>query len=105
VAVLQRRHPQQPDRPAESHPLPDWHGEAPAEDEFDTWCQDPVTRFVATAFAVKAEQQAQLWAGMMHTYTDPHILAGMRIELAVRKDCFRAIIESTRSDYIAAIGS
>lgn len=33
----------------------------PSDEEFAAWCRHPVTRYVATAFKIMAEEEKQVW--------------------------------------------
>jgi hypothetical protein len=97
-----RRETEAPPTPPAPPPRPliNWRGEPPTEDEFATWCEDPVTRFVATAYMHKAQQQRVLWESTSwgQGAGSPELL----IELRTRADAFAAVYQSTWSDYAAA---
>lgn len=83
-------------------PKPDAHI-IPTQDEFDAWCQHPVTQFVAEAYRVAAEKQRAAWDGQFDKplYPTNADFSYYRLELKTREDAYRSILENTLPDYIA----
>jgi hypothetical protein len=98
-----------PDRPLKwkpathTHPQPNWPsvGNTPTEDEFATWCEDPVTRFVTTAFLRMAEEQRRAWEAA--SWLGGEANEKLLIELRTRADAYAAIYQTTWEQYVGAI--
>ena len=75
----------------------------PTQDEFDSWCQHPVTRFVAASYAKAADRQKAAWEGYFDKPMIPADIQALRLELKTREDAYRSILESTLADYLAIL--
>lgn len=73
----------------------------PTADEFDAWCEHPVSRWVAAAYAAAADAQAAQWAGYFTSAPgkDAPPLESLRTELFTRMDAYRAFLQTTHKDY------
>jgi hypothetical protein len=82
-------------------PQPETRPIVPTEEEFAAWAEQPVTRFVAQAFALGAEIQRQAWlaASWANGEADPLKL----MELRTRADAYRAFLETTWADYLKTV--
>lgn len=73
----------------------------PTEDEFESWCQQPVTRFVAAAMHAAALTQRDAWERLSWGAgeADPKTLC----ELRTRADAYNAFLETGLREYVAII--
>lgn len=94
-----RRLPQ-PDRGPTPSPQPPT-AVGPTAEEFEEWCENPVTRFVAHAYRIGADACALKWSQSSWTagQCDPALLA----ELRTRADAYEAFLHTNWSDYAATI--
>ncbi len=78
-------------------PKPDPRALVPHPDDFDAWCEHPVTRFVATAMERRALRTRDAWiaASWGGGVCDPNYL----IELRGRADALMTLLEAELSDY------
>jgi len=72
----------------------------PTADEFQQWCEHPVTRWVAKAYAVGHDGNLAAWADLLTKPATPEELARARIELSTRADAYAAFLETTHADYL-----
>jgi hypothetical protein len=83
-------------------PVPGNIALVPTVDEFATWCEHPVTRWVAAAYAASAEQNKQQW--LAATWNDdlvpPEKLALMRVEYFTRADAYKSFLATAWEDYL-----
>ena len=84
-------------RPDGPRPKPDTRI-VPSPDEFDAWCEHPVTRFVAAGYLAAAEAQRDAWATMSWSsgHADPVALN----ELRTRADAYLAFLEAGLDRYV-----
>lgn len=75
----------------------------PTQDEFDAWCQHPVSQFVAEAYRLGAVLQREEWAKKFDARLIPADIALTRLELKTREDAYQAFLETTLADYIAIV--
>ena len=74
---------------------------APTADEFDAWCQHPVTRYVAAAWQVAAARQREAWTeASWNPDADPAKLLVLRLELITRADAYSAFLETGLERYV-----
>lgn len=75
---------------------------APSEDEFDAWKDDPVTQFVLGALSLAADAQAQEWtkASWSTGQANPLLLH----ELRTRADAYRAMADSDYTGFCEMCG-
>ncbi len=75
----------------------------PSQDEFDSWCEHPVSRFVAAAYAMAAQKQRTAWEQYFDKPLVPADISALRLELKTREDAYAAFLETTLADYIAIV--
>lgn len=75
----------------------------PTQDEFDSWCEHPVTRFVAESYRVGAEKQRDEWARMFHSNLVPADFMRQRDILKTREDAYMAFLETTLDAHAAIV--
>ncbi len=82
-------------------PKPDPRALVPHPDDFDAWCEHPVTRFIATAYAACAAAQRDAWLTASWTTgdADPVQLNTLR----TRADAYMAFLETGLNDYAKLI--
>lgn len=82
-------------------PKPDPRALVPHPDDFDAWCEHPVTRFIATAFEAAALKQRETWteASWGTGEADPAQLNTLR----TRADAYMAFLETGLNDYAKLI--
>jgi hypothetical protein len=70
----------------------------PTADEFDAWCEHPVTRYVAAAWQAAAVAQREAWtaASWSSGEADPNTL----LELRTRADAYSAFLETGLERYV-----
>lgn len=82
-------------------PKPDLTSAPPHPEDFAAWCEHPVTRFVAAAWAHAAQAQCEAW--MRESWgtgnADPLAL----LELRTRADAYTAFMEAGLEQYVAII--
>ena len=71
------------------------------EEEFEAWCEHPVTRFVAAAYQQAAEEQREGWlrASWDGGEADPKTL----VMLKTRADAYRAFVETDWAHHAAML--
>jgi hypothetical protein len=62
----------------------------PSREEFDAWCRDPVTRFVATAYAISAKLNEEAWRQVSWVQADPDPVK--LVEFKARADAYEAFL-------------
>ncbi len=74
-------------------PKPDPKALIPHPDDWEAWCLNPTTRFVATAYANAAQAQHDVWMQLSwgSGQCDPVKL----IEYRARADAYNAFLETT----------
>ena len=72
----------------------------PTADEFQQWCEHPVTRWVAKAYALGQDGNLAAWADLLTKPATAEELARARIELSTRADAYAAFGETTHADYL-----
>lgn len=82
-------------------PKPDPRAQAPHPEEWDAWCQHPITRFVATAMQAAAALQRDAWFARSwgNGECDPLTLA----ELRTRADAYMAFLETGLEQHAAIL--
>jgi hypothetical protein len=82
-------------------PKPDTRAQVPHPEDWDAWCQHPVTRFVATAMQAGAELQRQAWiaASWGQGASDQDALNTYR----TRADAYMAFLETDLESYAKLI--
>lgn len=75
----------------------------PSQDEFDSWCENPVTRFVAEAYRLGADKQRDAWARMFNARIIPADISMERAILKTREDAYMAFLETNLVDYTAIV--
>ncbi len=78
-------------------PKPDPKAPIPHPEDFDAWCEHPVTRFVAEGWRRAAEAQRDVWTGLSwgDGKADPEKLT----ELRTRADAYMAFQETGLEQY------
>lgn len=73
----------------------------PHPEDFDAWCENPITRFVATAWANAADAQKDVWLALSWGggNPDPEKL----IEYRTRADAYMAFLETPLEAYARLI--
>ena|ERR1700735_925339 len=73
----------------------------PTAEEFEAWAQDPVTRFVATAYAFSAALNEEAWRQLswVQGQADPLKL----VELRSRSDAYKAFLTVGHARYCEII--
>lgn len=92
-----------PLQPRPKTPVPANVSLVPTEEEFAVWCEHPVTRWVAAAYAkgVEANRQAWLAKSWQEARTDDAAaMIAMRNELFTRADTYQAFLETSWADYL-----
>ncbi len=69
----------------------------PTKEEFETWCENPVTSFVALAYEKVAEAQKEGWINF--TWDQNKVDKEIFVELKVRSDAYKAFIETEYANY------
>ncbi len=84
-------------------PKPDSKALIPHPDDWESWCQHPVTRFVATAYANAAQAQQDVWMALSwgSGQCDPVKL----IEYRARADAYNAFLETTLEQHAKQVQS
>lgn len=74
----------------------------PTVDEFSTWCEHPVTKWVAAAYATSAESNRQQWlADSWHSDpVDPQVLERNRAVYFARADAYQSFLATAWEDYL-----
>lgn len=87
--------------PAPALPKPQARPEIPHPEDWAAWVEHPVTRFVASAMKLAAEQQRQAWFAASWTggNADPMALT----ELRARADAYMAFLETSLEQYAKLI--
>lgn len=93
--------PRSPRQPL-SVPKPHVVNHSPTADEFASWCEHPVTRWVASAYEAGIQANIAAWRGMLDG-GKTETLAMDRIELRTRADAYRAFLETNHADYLRLI--
>lgn len=95
-----RDHPDWPYQAVTPKPL-DGAVILPDPEDFAQWCEHPMTRFVATAFAAAAEAQRRAWLARSweHGEADQNKLT----ELRTRADAYLALLQTPLSAYAGFI--
>ena len=75
---------------------------APSEDEFDAWKDDPVTQFVLGALAVAADEQKDEW--VKATWGTGEANPILLHELRTRADAYRVIADSDYTAFCETLG-
>jgi hypothetical protein len=78
----------------------------PSDEDFEQWCEHPVTKFVALAVQKivqrqKDEWQKISWEGQLNLA--PEMLNNVRIDLRARVEAHAAFLESKKEDYESII--
>jgi hypothetical protein len=87
-------------------PLIDPNIQIPADEDFQQWCENPVTMFVALAFSKIIERQREEWEkvlGQANLSLTPEMLNNVRIDLRARIDAHEAFLLSKKEDYESII--
>lgn len=87
-----------PSVPTRATPRPEPTGYLPTEDEFAAWCEHPVTRFVATAYANAAQAQQDEWLKV--SWSNQELDPMAHKELRTRADAYEAFLETGLSEYV-----
>lgn len=74
---------------------------APTQDEFDAWCENPVTRYVAAAWERSAIVQRDAWT--VRSWSSGEADPALLTELRTRADAYNAFLETTLEDYERAL--
>lgn len=77
----------------------------PTEEEFQAWCEHPVTKFIAEAYRISAERQREAWNALFESRLVPTDLTQQRDILRTREDAYRAFLETTFERYVEITGS
>lgn len=82
-------------------PQPDPRPQVPHPEDWDAWCQHPITRFVASAMQRSAELQREAWsaASWGQGSCDPLLLNTYR----TRADAYMAFLETGLESYAKLI--
>lgn len=94
---MRRPIPQPPRLPA---PVPTDDRHNPTADEFETWCQHPVSRWVAKAYATGLDANVKAWAELLTQSATAEELFQARIEYRTRADAYAAFLQTTHADYL-----
>lgn len=78
----------------------------PSQDEFDSWCEHPVTRYVAAAYTAAALAQREAWVrdswppviGDVEYEPEPNLVA--RRVYRARADAYSAFLETGLQQYV-----
>lgn len=71
----------------------------PTADEFAAWCEQPVTRWVAAAFAHSATAAVDEWTNLL-SFGKPENLALAQKELRTRADAYLAFLQTNHARYL-----
>lgn len=82
-------------------PKPDLNSPIPHPEDFAAWCEHPVTRFVAAAWAHAAQAQCEAW--MRESWQTGLADLNKLIELKTRADAYNAFMEAGLEQYVAII--
>lgn len=83
-------------------PRPDFQAKAPHPEDFAAWCEHPVTRFVAAAYATSAKKQAEAWMAASWTCGEANPL--LLMELRSRADAYNTLLETPLEQYAHVLG-
>jgi hypothetical protein len=83
-------------------PKPTQLRHSPSAAEFQQWCENPVTMWVAKAYGAGAEMNKAAWARLLNGSAEmtPDDLHRARVAYSVRADAYAAFLETTHSDYL-----
>lgn len=83
-----------------ARPKPSKHNYVPTPEEWAAWCANPVSEWVAAAFAAKAAECRETWT---RTSWDGAVAnQELLIELRTRADNFEAFLTANFKDYLHA---
>ena len=72
----------------------------PTADEFEFWTINPVTRWVAKAYAAGIEANVKAWAELLGQDKTPEELMRAKLEYLTRSDAYAAFLQTTHADYL-----
>jgi hypothetical protein len=73
----------------------------PTKDEFITWCESPVTQFVALAYDIGAKLQKEDWLRKSWDAEKADILE--LVKLKSREDAYKAFLECEYEAYLKIV--
>jgi hypothetical protein len=82
-------------------PRPDPKARYPTKEEFEAWCADPVTRFVATGVRVMIEDLKSFW--VQKSWDGGSADQTELDQLTARADAHASFLQATWEDYVSRI--
>jgi hypothetical protein len=99
------KHPARPQPPKSKTPQPAPKGVIPTQEEFEVWCEHPITRFVATSHANMALEAKNAWIAMTwgRESVDADTICDALLVLQAKAETFRAFLDATWLDHLKAV--